>query len=308
MLGLALDPGFAENRTLYIYMSTEQDGTRSNRVLRMTVDPGYTRIDTRRDIVTDIPLKAEANSWGSPGTHSGGRMKFGPDGFLYVGTGDNHNGTIPQDLRSLGGKVLRIDGAGNAAPGNDAPEGADPRIFTFGHRNVQGICFHPRTGRAFVAEHGPNHSDEVTLLTAGGNGGWDPKPEPGVTCADNYCGYISNKPDGRLTPMTDAEKFPDAMRPFFVLEDSEGLGPCAFVVGEEWGDWNEALMIGTLSGERLLVLQLNADEGVARTSVPTLPSERIRSLVQGPDRNLYVVTDGGFVWRLTPRGGEVTAD
>src|SRR5690606_7038141 len=115
----------------------------------------------------------------------------------------------------LGGKVLRIDRNGNPAPGNNPPVGADPRIFTYGHRNVQGISFRPGTSTAYISEHGPGHTDEVTSLSAGGNGGWDPKPDPGVNCADNYCGYITNKSDGTLTPLTDRVKFPGALRPIW---------------------------------------------------------------------------------------------
>jgi aldose sugar dehydrogenase len=76
----------------------------------------------------------------------------------------------------LGGKVLRIDRDGNAAEGNNAPEGFDERIFGFGFRNVQGIAFRPSDDAVFIAEHGPWHSDEITKLEPGGNGGWDPRP------------------------------------------------------------------------------------------------------------------------------------
>lgn len=88
----------------------------------------------------------------------------------------------------------------------------DIRIFTYGHRNVQGIAFRPGTNQVFSAEHGP-HTDEVNKLVAGANYGWDPVPDAGVKCADNYCGYISNKADGTPTPMTDLKKFPTAMKP-----------------------------------------------------------------------------------------------
>jgi aldose sugar dehydrogenase len=140
------------------------------------------------------------------GAHSGGRIRFGADGFLYVTTGDNHNGPLPQDLTKLGGKVLRVDRHGNAAPGNQTPAGGDARIFTYGHRNVQGIAFHPTTGQPYIAEHGPGHSDEVTPLTAGGNGGWDPKPEAGVSCADDYCGYIGSVSTLSRIFMVDSEE------------------------------------------------------------------------------------------------------
>ncbi|HDP26257.1 MAG TPA: hypothetical protein ENN34_12560 [Deltaproteobacteria bacterium] len=156
MLGVAVDPEFDKNRFIYVFLASNLDNTRTNRVVRLTVDAGYTTVSGRKDIFTDIPYKTSASIWGGAGAHSGGRIRFSPfDGFLYVTTGDNHNGTLPQDLTGLGGKVLRIDREGAAAPGNNIPPGGDPRIFTYGHRNVQGIAFSPETGQPFSSEHGP---------------------------------------------------------------------------------------------------------------------------------------------------------
>jgi glucose/arabinose dehydrogenase len=302
MHGVAIDPDFGNNRTLYVYMpSNLSTNPPTNRVVRLTVDSSYTAVADRLDIITDIPYKNVGNNWSGAGAHSGGRIRFGPDGFLYVTTGDNHNGFLPQDLTQLGGKVLRVDHDGNAAPGNNTPAGGDPRIFTYGHRNVQGIAFHPTTGQPYIAEHGPGHSDEVTPLVAGGNGGWDPKPEVGVSCADNYCGYISNKPDGTPTPMTDTTKFPNAMQPLLVLNNSQGMGPCTFLTGSQWEGWNGRLVIGIMTTQRLDVLQLDSRGVRVGTTTADLPAERMRSVVQGPDGNLYVATDGGEIWRVTPQ-------
>jgi glucose/arabinose dehydrogenase len=100
----------------------------------------------------------------------------------------------------MGGKVLRIDGDGNAAPGNSdtTPDGFDPRIFTYGHRNVQGIAFHPESHQPIITEHGPWHSDEVNALVPGGNSGWDPRPNMAgrADCPDDYCGYQPNQNEG----------------------------------------------------------------------------------------------------------------
>ena len=197
--------------------------------------------------------------------------------------------------------MLRVDRHGNAAPGNQTPAGGDARIFTYGHRNVQGIAFHPTTGQPYIAEHGPGHSDEVTPLTAGGNGGWDPKPEAGVSCADDYCGYTSNKPDGTPTPMTDTAKFPNAMQPILVLNDSQGMGPCTFLTGSQWKGWNGRLVVGMMAARRLDVLQLDSRGALVGTTTADLPAERMRSVVQGPDGNLYVATDGGNIWQVTPQ-------
>lgn len=305
MLGLALDPAFDENRCVYVYMASSIGKAKTNRVVRLTVDKTYTTVAGRRDIVTDIPFKESFNRWGRAGAHSGGRIRFSPfDGYLYVTTGDNHSGTLPQDLSRLGGKVLRIDRDGKAAKDNKTPPGRDPRIFTYGHRNVQGIAFRPGTGQPFACEHGPGHDDEVTPLAAGGNGGWDPAPTKGVSCASDYCGYTSNKPDGTPTPMTDLARFPDALKPSWNNRGvSEGMGPCVFLKGPHWKAWEGRLAVGFLRGARIEVLQMDAAGMTTGTTiVSNLPPQRMRSLVLGLDGTIYVATDAGEIWRLGSAG------
>jgi len=301
MLGVALDPAFDENRLVYVYMASNIGRAKTNRVVRLEVERDYAVVSGRKDIVTDIPFKQSLNRWGGAGAHSGGRIRFSPfDGYLYVTTGDNHNGPLPQDLSRLGGKILRVDRDGNAAPGNQTPAGGDPRIYTYGHRNVQGIAFHPVTGRPFASEHGPGHDDEVTPLAAGGNGGWDPAPAKGVSCPADYCGYTSNKPDGTPTPMTDLDRFPDALKPSWNNRGvSEGMSPCVFLTGPHWKGWEGWLAVGFLRGARIELLQMDAAGMTIRTAVVAdLPEERMRSLVPGPDGALYVAIDAGDIWRL----------
>ena len=305
MLGVALDPAFAGNRHVYVYMASDVGGMKTNRVVRLIVDEAYAVVADRVDIVTDISFKQSFNRWGRAGAHSGGRIRFSPvDGYLYVATGDNHDGPLPQDLSRLGGKVLRVDRDGQAAPGNTTPTGGDPRIFTYGHRNVQGLAFRPGTCRPFACEHGPGHDDEVTPLAPGRNGGWDPAPMPGVSCMSDYCGYTSNSPDGRPTPMTDLARFPEALEPSWNNRGaSEGMGPCVFLEGPHWEAWEGRLAVGFLRGARIELLRLDADDMTREASViPGLPSQRMRSLVLGPDGALHVAIDGGEIWRLESAG------
>jgi glucose/arabinose dehydrogenase len=301
MMGVALDPDFATNRRVYVDMSSNKSNPRTNRVIRLTLNAGLSAVTKRVDIIKDIPFKNVGNDWGDPGAHSGGRLRFSPSGALYVTSGDNHNGTLPQDLTHLGGKIIRVDRNGLAYPGNNAPDGADPRIFAYGFRNVQGIAFRPGSNQVFVSEHGPNHSDEVTRIRAGGNGGWDPQPDPGVVCASNYCGYISNRADGKLTSMTDFEKFPTALKPVKVYADSQGMGPCAFLNGAQWKDWNGGLMIGIMGAGKVEVLHLKANGSLQATSQVTLPKQRVRSIVQGPGGALYMALDSGVIWKITAK-------
>ncbi len=300
MHGVELDPDFENNRRIYLHMASNAAGSaRTNRVVRLHVDAGATTVTDRTDIITDIAFKNAGNAHGGAGAHSGGRVRFGPDGFLYVTSGDNHDGDLPQHPTRLGGKVLRVDANGAAAAGNNAPTGFDPRIYTYGHRNVQGIAFRPGSGQPFTGEHGPNHSDEVTPLVAGGNGGWDPRNRSGLSCAGGYCGYAGN---ASTMPMTDRARFPDAMRPSWTNNsDSQGMGPLEFLDGTQWKGWNGRLLVGIMADQRLEMLHLDDAGMTVGTTRLDVPRARIRSLLQGPDGRLYVSTDGGEIWRLTPQ-------
>lgn len=321
MMGVAVDPDFADNRRIYVMSTSSLTAPASNRVIRLEVSEDLASVSNRTDIVTDIPYKPAASNhpFGGPGAHNGGRIRF-HDGHLYVTTGDTHNGVVPQSPSLLGGKVLRIDTDGNAAPGNGAPDGFDARIFTYGHRNVQGIAFDPASGAVVIAEHGPWHSDEVTVLKPGGNGGWDPRPNIGGRgdCPDNYCGYSPNQMDGMdpaaraaFMPMTDTATYPDAMPPAWVNDGlSQGTGSAAFLVGEQWGDWNGHMAVGIMGigfggtpvGQRIDLLDI-ADDGLSAevVSLP-LPMEpgRFRSIVLGPDGSLYAAMDEGEIYQIIP--------
>lgn len=324
MQGVAVDPDFARNRFIYVYSTSSLTAPGTNRVLRLKVNADVTAVSGRVDIVTDIPYKDKANDlpFGGPGAHNGGRLRFSPgDGYLYVTTGDTHNGVVPQSPTLIGGKVLRIDRDGKAAPNNGAPAGFDRRIYTYGHRNPQGLAFRPGTHQPFTAENGPWHSDEVTALRPGGNAGWDPRPNMAGrgACPAGYCGYSPNqmgpmdpKERAAYMPMTDLKTYPDAMRPAWNNDGlSQGMFSATFLSGPQWKGWDGQMIVGfagigmhgTPVGNRLDVLAIAADGlSATRTTVKLpMPAARFRSLVQGPDGNLYVAIDEGTIYRLTPQ-------
>jgi glucose/arabinose dehydrogenase len=323
MMGLAVDPDFEDNRRIYVYSTSNMSDPHTNRLMRFEVNEDFTAVSDRTDIVDDVPYKMEASDqpFGGVGAHNGGRVRFGPEGHLFLTTGDNHNPEVPQSPTMMGSKVLRLDTDGNAAEGNSPPEGFDERTYTYGHRNVQGITFHPETGTPITVEHGPWHSDEITVLENGGNAGWDPRPGMAGRaddCPDGYCGYEPNQMEGMnryeraaYMPMTDFETYPDAMPPIWDNNGwSQGMASTAFLEGENWGDWDGAMVVGYLGtgfggtpiGQRIDVIELDDDLNVFDVTEMTLPmaSARFRSLVQGPDGSLYAAVDEGAIHKLTP--------
>ncbi|MDZ4843410.1 MAG: PQQ-dependent sugar dehydrogenase [Hyphomicrobium aestuarii] len=323
MQGVAVDPDFAKNRSIYVYSTSSMTSPGTNRVMRFTVADDFKKVANRTDIVADIAYKPKASNhpFGGPGAHNGGRVRFNPgDGFLYVTTGDTHNGEVPVSPKLIGGKVLRIDRDGKAAPDNKAPEGFDKRTYTYGHRNPQGIAFRPGTNQPYTAENGPWHSDEVTALVNGGNAGWDPRPNRAGRgdCPDAYCGYSPNqmgamdpKERVKFMPMTDLATYPNAMKPAWNNGGlSQGTSSGVFLSGKQWKSWDGRMVVGlmgigvhgTAVGNRLDVLDIAADGSSAKsiTASMSMPAGRFRSVVQGPDGNLYVATDEGNIALLKP--------
>jgi glucose/arabinose dehydrogenase len=278
LMGLALDPAFADNRRLYSCQGVRDgDDGGSIAVVAWTVAADWSAATRVADpLVGDIPLNERS------GRHGGCRLRFAPDGALLIGTGDNAVGTNPQDRGSLAGKVLRAD----AATGEVA-------VWTTGHRNVQGLAVRPGTGQVFSVEHGPDRDDEVNLLREGGNYGWDP---------DGGGGYDES------VPMTDPD-IPGAVPAVWSSgEPTLATSGASFLDGRRWGSYDGLLLIGLLKARGVLALRLD-DAGALQEQfrLPGLDGTygRLRTVLQGTDDDLYVTTDNGGgadqLLRITPR-------
>lgn len=272
MMGVAVDPGFRTNRRVYACFLSDAGSGVDVRVVRWRMNEAVTALTDRADIVTGIPVTS--------GRHSGCRTRFGPDGRLWIGTGDAASPTAPQSPTSLGGKVLRVDTNGQGVPGN-APAPFDPRIYTYGHRNVQGIAFSPG-GKAYSIEHGTGRDDEVNRLFPGANYGWDPRPLSGPMFYDES------------RPMTDKVRHRAARSPVWT-SGSSTIAPSGgdFLDGDQWKGWDRGLAMAVLKGQQLRVVRFNTTgSAVSAQWVRVTDRGRLRVAVAHPTNGLlYLATD-----------------
>jgi len=279
-MGIEVDPDFATNRHFYTCHGSEDGPGLDVRVVKWHVDAAFAAATQVEPVVTGMPV--------STGRHGGCRLRFAPSGALYVGTGDAAQGANPQDLSSLGGKVLRVDpDSGGPWPGNPFEDSADADkrlVWTYGHRNVQGLAYRKIAGTdkgMWSVEHGPDRDDEVNELVKGGNAGWDPAP-----------GYDES------VPMTDHSLGSNV----FDAAWSSGVPTLAtsgatWLRNKQWGAWQGRLAVAALKDTSLQVMQFTADGALTSvTSEPTLDGTygRLRAAQTGPPKGaLYLTTDNG---------------
>lgn len=271
LLGLAVDSEFAGNRYIYACFNTAAD----IKVARWRVAPDLGALTDRRDIVSGIP----ANTTTYPGRHSGCQVEFGPDETLWIGTGDVAKGDTAIQPKSLGGKVLKIDRDGK--PKTVPIAGFDNRIFSYGHRNIQGLAFFAKERRGVVGvsvEHGSHRDDEVNELVQG-NFGWAPPAE----------GYDES------VPMTDLRRFPDAVKAMWSSgEPTQAPSGAAIIQGTAWKGWNNAIAVAMLKGQHLKILHLDMQTKVTKEEKALDQTYgRLRAVTMGNDGNLYVSTSNG---------------
>jgi glucose/arabinose dehydrogenase len=247
MLGLALDPDFIENEQIYVYYTYEDNGKLSNRVSKL-VKSGSSY--NEQILIDNIP---------AAGIHDGGRIKFGPDEKLYITTGDAAVPELAQHNTSRAGKILRINSDGSIPEDNPFPNSP---IYSMGHRNPQGLAWHPITKELYVTEHGPTGNDEINIIKAGGNYGW-----PLEQCSKSEIeGYI------------------DAVVCYQVSVAPSGA---TFYSSDKLPYVND-LFFGTLRGAH--VEHMIFESGSLKLENFLEGFGRIRDVVEGPDGYLYIAT------------------
>jgi len=258
LLGLAVDPGFASNRYLYVYHTYMERGTVLNRVLRL-------REQNNRAVVDRVLLDR------IPGgrIHNGGRLKIGPDGKLYITTGDAGVPESAQNLSSLAGKILRLNLDGSIPADNPFP--GSP-VYSWGHRNPQGLAWHPDTGDLYSFEHGATARDEINRIRPGANYGW---------------------------PVIQGSQQASGMTPPLLFSGETTWAPAGMSFVSQ-GPWRGRLLVAALRGEELLLVnvQTRTGEGIYQSQFG-----RLRDVVEAEDGSLYLLTsnrDG----RGDPRPGD----
>ena len=279
LLSIALPSDFATSGEFYLCYQASHDV----RVARMDLDASSGSATQRATLVSGIPVPTDALT--------GCELAIGPDGYLYVGTSDGGIPQAPQDLASLGGKVLRIDTTSGAAPADnpfvDRSEPNTRLIYSLGHRDITGLAWHPTTGVMFGIDQGPGREDEVNVIVPGGNYGWNPASASTTSYA----------PSG--VPMTDLNIKYARPAAYNSGTSTTGLAAAAFIQGTQWGAWTGNLAITNSNSARITVLPITGEIVGQPSTFEALnligPSQAIAS---DSDGALYLSTGNGQNDRL----------
>jgi len=271
-------PDFAANRRIYLSYVEKGEGGTGAVLGHGTLDKAGTRIDGFKVIWRQSP-KVSGNG------HFAHRIAFGPDGMLYLTSGDRQKFDPAQDMSGNLGKVLRLTAEGAPAPGNPwaSKGGVAAQFWTIGHRNPLGLSFAP-DGRLWETEMGPEGGDEHNLIVAGRNYGW-----PKASNGSNYGG--GGIPDHRA-----GDGFAP---PKQFWTPSVSPGGLLIYTGDKFPRWKGDALVPALSGEALIRVDINGERATKAEQWPM--NARIRAVDQGPDGSLFLIEDKGRLVRLDPK-------
>jgi glucose/arabinose dehydrogenase len=285
LLDVRLAPDFAKSGTIFFSYAEPRGGGENGTSVaraRLVLDGEGGRLDNVEVIFRQEPSYASD-------LHFGSRLVFDRDGMLFVTLGERFEPMKEaQNPANHIGKIVRITPDGAPAPGNPNLPGWDPKVWSIGHRNIQGADLHPETGQLWEAEHGPRGGDELNIAHPGRNYGW---PVIG------YGRHYSGAKIGVGTAKEGLEQ------PIYYWDPSIAVSGLAFYTADLFPGWKGNLFTGALAGEHLERLVLEGDKVVAHEKLLSDLGERIRDVRQGPDGALWLLTDSpnGRVIRVTPR-------
>lgn len=282
LLDIELDPNFKENGWIYFsYSGYEGD------------EEGYNTSIMRAKLkdmqLTDTQLLFD----GAPNTtttkHYGSRIEFDKDGYLYFSIGDRGERDVhPQSLKYDAGKIHRINSDGSIPKSNPFynQENARKSIYSYGHRNPQGMARHPETGIIWSHEHGPRGGDEINIIKAGNNYGW-----PEITHGINYIG----------TKITDEKSREGMETPDWVWVPSIAPSGMEFVTSSKYPQWQGHAVVGAMKFAHLVLVEFDGDKVTGHSKLFE-GAGRVRSIATHPNGDLYLGVDGMGIYRIVPKG------
>lgn len=283
LLDIALHPDYNNNQLIYFsYVAGNRKGM-GTEVARAKFD-GH-RLNNLQVIFTLTPKSTTTR-------HFGGRLLFDSHGYLYITLGDRGNRPRAQNLNDHAGSVIRLNDDGTMP--KDNPFIDDPRhrpgIYSFGHRNPQGMALDPQTNNVWIHEHGPQGGDEINIIQKGQNYGW-----PVITYGVNY---------GIGTAIGEGTHKKGMLQPLYYWVPSIAPSGMTFYSGDKFPDWNGDLLLGSLKFQLLVHLQLQDGQIIREQRFLTGKLGRIRDVRTGPDGYIYLLTDAsnGSLLRLEPDG------
>ncbi len=281
LLDIEVHPQYQDNGWLYLSYSSQEGGEKGG-------NTAIIRAKLKDNALTDKELLYKATPNTTKGQHYGSRIEFDNEGYLYFSVGDRGNRDVnPQDITLDGGKIYRLHDDGRIPTDNPFVDetGAKTAIFTYGHRNPQGLVKNPETGKLWDHEHGPRGGDEINILEKGKNYGW-----PVITYGINYSG----------TPITDITEKDGMEQPMHYWVPSIAPSGMTFVTTENYEGWQGSLLVGSLVFE-YLERQVLEDNKVVRREKLMDDIGRVRNVRQGPDGLVYVAVEGKGIYKLVPK-------
>ncbi len=281
LLDVAIAPSFETSKLVFFTTSsTDGEGPGGHTALYSAQLKGDTLVNLKQ------LYKGEENS--KKGQHWGSRIAFDNNGFIYFSIGDRGNREVnPQDITRDGGKIYRLNQDGSIPTSNPFFNEKESKkaIYSYGHRNPQGMSKHPETGAIWIHEHGPRGGDEINIIGAGKNYGW-----PKITYGINYSG----------TPITNDQDLPGLEQPFYYWIPSIAPSGMAFVSSDNYPKWKDNLLVGSLKFEYLELLVIENNKVKERHKVLE-GIGRIRNVKQGPDGLIYIGVEGKGILKIIPK-------
>ena len=281
LMDIVLHPDFKENNWLYFSYASEDTGEKG----------GNTTISRAKLInnnLVDLEVLYKASPNTRKGQHFGGRLTFDNENYLYFSVGDRGNRDVyPQDINLDGGKIYRINDDGSIPSDNQFfnNPNAKKAIYSYGHRNPQGMFKHPITGKIWTNEHGPRGGDEINIIKKGKNYGW-----PKITYGINYSG----------TTITKNKSLPKMEQPLYYWLPSIAPSSFEYISSDIYPNWKGSLLAGALVFKYIERIGLKNDKVVYRSKIAENLG-RPRDIKQGPDGFVYVSIEGKGVYKILPK-------